>query len=141
MEKIKGCFTVFFEDPFWVGVYEKSYKNKLEVCKITFGAEPKDYEVYRFLLDNFYNLKFSAAIEGDIKNTSTINNPKRLKRKIEKKLLNHTGVGTKSQQALAFQREQNKVVSKQKTREQLESEKQRKFELKQQKKKEKHKGR
>ena len=52
METIKACFTVYFDEPFWVGIYERVYNNKLEVCKVTFGAEPKDYEVYQFLLQN-----------------------------------------------------------------------------------------
>lgn len=40
--------TVLFEDPFWIGLYEREYNGRYEVCKITFGAEPKDYEVYDF---------------------------------------------------------------------------------------------
>ena len=38
--------TVFFDDPFWVGVFERTDGGKLSVCKVTFGAEPKDYEVW-----------------------------------------------------------------------------------------------
>ena len=34
--------TVFFEAPFWVGVFERFEGGTLSVCKITFGAEPKD---------------------------------------------------------------------------------------------------
>lgn len=124
METIKSCFTVYFENPFWVGIYERIYNKKIEVCKVTFGAEPKDYEVYKFLLENTYNLKFSAPIENDTKNLLTINNPKRLKRKIEKQLNACVGVGTKSQQALKLQKEANKIVSKRKAREQIETEKQ-----------------
>ena len=37
--------TVFFEAPFWVGVFERFEGGTLSVCKITFGAEPKDYDV------------------------------------------------------------------------------------------------
>lgn len=36
--------TVFFEAPFWVGVFERFEGGTLSVCKITFGAEPKDYD-------------------------------------------------------------------------------------------------
>ena len=139
MDTIKSCFTVFFEDPFWVGLYERIVNDKLEVCKITFGAEPKDYEVYQFLLTHTYSLQFSKPIESDAKKPTAITNPKRLRRTIEKQL-NNCGIGTKSQQALQRQREANKIVAKQKTRQQIEAEKQRKFELKQKKKKEKHKG-
>ena len=51
------------------------------------------------------------------------------------------GIGTKSQQALKLQREQLKSERKTVSREQREAEKQRQFELKQQKKKEKHRVR
>ena len=34
---------------FWVGVFERVSEGKLSVCKITFGAEPKDYEIYDFV--------------------------------------------------------------------------------------------
>lgn len=37
-----------FEAPFWIGVYERFDEGYYEVCKITFGSEPKDYEVYDF---------------------------------------------------------------------------------------------
>ena len=33
--------TVFFEAPFWVGVFECIEKGKLSVCKVTFGAEQR----------------------------------------------------------------------------------------------------
>lgn len=139
MDTIKSCFTVFFEEPFWVGLYERVTNDKLEVCKVTFGAEPKDYEVYQFLLTHTYSLRFSTPIDNDVKKPTIIKNPKRLKRTIEKQLSN-CGIGTKSQQALQKQHEANKIVAKQKTREQIEAEKQRKFELRQKKKREKHKG-
>ena len=42
--------TVFFEGPFWVGVYEREEGERYEACKITFGAEPRDCEVWDFLL-------------------------------------------------------------------------------------------
>jgi hypothetical protein len=57
-----------------------------------------------------------------------------------KKQMQRAGVGTKSQQALQLQREQFKVERKQKSHEQKLAEAERLFELKQQKKKEKHRG-
>ena len=44
--------TVYFDDPFWAGVFERFEDNKLSVCKVTFGAEPKDYDVWEFVLNN-----------------------------------------------------------------------------------------
>ena len=51
------------------------------------------------------------------------------------------GAGTKSQQALKLQHEQIKTGRKVVSREKKEAEARRQFELKQQKKKEKHRGR
>ena len=131
MDKVSGRLTVFFEEPFWVGVFECISDGKLSVCKITFGAEPKDYEVYDFVLKKYYQLRFSPAVATDVKETGR--NPKRIQREVRKQVQN-TGIGTKSQQALKLQQEQL-------SREQREAEKQRQFELKQQKRKEKHRGR
>ena len=58
-----------------------------------------------------------------------------------KKQLQDTGIGTKSQQALKLQQEQRKQERRVKSREQKLAETKRMFELKQQKKKEKHRGR
>ena len=108
------------------------------MCKVTFGAEPKDYEIYDFVLRNYYQLRFSPAVATDVKETSR--NPKRIQREVRKQVQN-TGIGTRSQQALKLQQEQLKTERKTVSREQRETEKQRQFELKQQKRKEKHRGR
>ena len=112
--------------------------GKLSVCKVTFGAEPKDYEIYDFVLKNYYQLRFSPAVATDVKETGR--SPKRVQREVRKQIQN-TGIGTKSQQALKLQKEQMKTERKTVNREQREAEKQRQFELKQQKRKEKHRGR
>ena len=52
MDKVSIKVTVFFEMPFWVGVFEQISQEKLSVCKVTFKTEPKDYEVYHFILKN-----------------------------------------------------------------------------------------
>ncbi|MDE6213860.1 MAG: YjdF family protein [Lachnospiraceae bacterium] len=138
MSKVSGKLTVFFEEPFWVGVFECVSDGKLSVCKVTFGAEPKDYEIYDFILRNYYRLRFSPAVETEVKEAA--HNPKRVQREMRKQIQN-TGIGTKSQRALKLQQEQLKMERKTVSREQREAEKQRQFELKQQKKKEKHRGR
>ena len=138
MDKVSGRLTVFFEEPFWVGIFECTSEGKLSVCKVTFGAEPKDYEVCDFVLKNYYQLRFSPAVATDVKEAGR--NPKRIQRQVRKQVQN-TGIGTRSQQALKLQREQLKTKRKTVSREQREAEKQRQFELKQQKRKEKHRGR
>ena len=129
---MKASLTVYFEDPFWVGVFERIEDGKLSVCKVTFGAEPKEYEVWDYVLHHF-----SPAIETETRQTA--DNPKRRLRNARKHLEN-TGIGTKSQQALQKQREEMKTERRQVSREEREAEAQRRFEMKQAKKKEKRRG-
>lgn len=138
MDSSSVKLTVFFEEPFWIGVFERIENGKLSVCKVTFGAEPKDYEVWEFVLRYYYQLKFSPSVDVVVKKEVT--NPKRVQREARKQSAS-SGIGTKSQQALQLQREEIKLERKTISREQREAEKQRQFELKQQKRKEKHRGR
>ena len=110
--------TVFFEAPFWVGVFERFEGGTLSVCKVTFGAEPKDYDVFSYVLKNY------ARMQREIRRTSS-----------------GGGVGTKAQQALQLQREEQKLERETRTRKQRDAEKQLKFDRRQQKRKEKHRGR
>ena len=82
-------------------------------------------------------MKFSPAVDTvgkDIKR-----NPKRMQREVRRQM-QETGIGTKSQQALKLQQEQNKQERKIRSKEKKEVEELRMFEIKQQKKREKHKG-
>ena len=93
----KSKLTVFFDGLFWIGIYERIQDGKLEACKITFGAEPKDYEVYGFILKNWHKLRFSPPVDAGEKKEGKMN-PKRMQRNVKKQLEAH-GTGTKSQQA------------------------------------------
>lgn len=135
----KSSLTILFENPFWIGLYERIDGDKYEVCKITFGAEPKDYEVYDFLLKNWHMLKFSPPVKTDRIEERKIN-PKRMQREINSQLKNK-GIGTKAQQALKLQHEQTKIERKTQSREQREAEKERQYALRQEKKKLKQRGR
>jgi len=137
MDIVSGKLTVYFEEPFWVGVFERIESGKLSVAKVTFGAEPKDYEIQEYIQRYYFSLKFSPAVETVVKETKR--NPKRIQREA-KKQMKETGIGTKSQQALKLQQEQNKQERKVRSREKKEADELRMFELKQQKKREKHKG-
>ena len=136
---MKSSLTILFENPFWIGLFERIDGDKYEICKITFGAEPKDYEVYDFLLKNWHKLKFSPPVKTEKIEERKIN-PKRMQREINSQLENK-GIGTKARQALKLQHEQGKLERKVKSREQKEAEKERQFALRQEKKKAKHRGR
>ncbi|MCM1148637.1 MAG: YjdF family protein [Butyricicoccus sp.] len=137
MDTASTTLTVFFEDPFWVGVFERVSDGKLSVCKVTFGAEPKYYEVWDFILKQYSSLQFSPSVQAEVRQRA--DNPKRRQRDA-KKQVQGSGIGTKSQQTLAMQREGMKIIRKQASKEQKEGEKRRQFDLKQQKRKEKHRG-
>ena len=137
MGKVTCNLTVFFEEPFWVGIFERIEDGRLSVSKVTFGAEPKDYEVYEFVLRRRCELRFSPAVEAAVRETAK--NPKRLQRDARRQM-SDMGVGTKSQQALKLQHEQNKQERRAKSREQREAEAEHRFELKRQKKREKRRG-
>ena len=137
MDKASGKLTVYFEELFWVGVFERIEDGKLSVAKVTFGAEPKDYEVQEYIQKYYFSLKFSPAVDTVVKDIKR--NPKRMQREA-KKQMQETGIGTKSQQALKLQQEQNKQERKVRSREKKEADELRMFELKQQKKGEKHRG-
>ena len=137
MDKVSGKLTVYFEEPFWVGIFEHIEDGKLSVAKVTFGAEPNDYEVQEYVQKYYFSLKFSPAVDTVVKDIKR--NPKRIQRET-KKQMQEIGIGTQSQQALKLQQEQNKQERKVRSQEKKEAEKLRMFELKQQKKREKHKG-
>ena len=137
MEKAK--LTILFDPPFWVGLFERERGGRYEACKVTFGAEPKDYDVYTFVLNHYCGLEFSPALAAERTEERTIN-PKRAQR-LAREQTRETGIGTKAQQALQLQREQNKAERRVLSREAREAEEQRRFQLRQEKRKAKHKGR
>jgi hypothetical protein len=53
----------------------------LQVCKITFGAEPKDGELYEFLLRNWNSLQFSRRQKRC--GIGVKHRPKRMQRKLQ----------------------------------------------------------
>ena len=76
-------------------------------------------------------MKFSPAVDTVVRDIKR--NPKRMQREA-KRQMQETGIGTKSQQALKLQQEQNKQERKIRSREKKEAEEQRMFEMNQQKK-------
>lgn len=138
MDRISVAVKVFFEEPFWIGVVERTSEEGLRVCKVTFGAEPKDCQVAEFFLEHYYRLRFSPAVEAVVRVERL--NPKRMQREAHRQV-QEAGIGTKSQQALKLQHERLKTERKASGRERKEADQLRKFMLKQQKKKEKHRGR
>ena len=137
MDEYSGRLTVFFEEPFWVGVFERIEGDELSACKVTFRAEPRDYEVLDYVRRHYGELRFSEPVLREAREKA--DNPKRRQRAAAREM-QPTGVGTKSQQALQAQRELMKTERKKITKAERAAEAQRRFELKQQQKKEKKRG-
>lgn len=130
--------TVYFEDPFWVGIFERTINDEIQVAKVTYGAEPKDYDVYYSYLRSFNKLNFSKPCSIEKHEEKRIN-PKRMQRNINKNL-QVKGIGTKSQEILKKQHEENKIQRAKANKQRKEEREALKFKKKQQKKLEKHKG-
>ena len=133
-----SSITILFDSPFWVGLYERSDGDTYEVCRIVFGAEPKDGEVYEYLLRQWRFLPFSPPVKGGTQRKKA-ENPKRMQREIRKSLQSRS-IGTKAQQALKLQQEQRKTQRREAGRTKREAEQERQYQLRREKAREKHKG-
>ena len=137
MDKISMTLTVYFEEGFWHGLFEQEHAQSYRVCRVTFGAEPSTQELLDFLNRYYHRLQFSPSIRVMREKTKSIS-PKRLQRQAKKEQM--ASRSSKSQEALKLQFEEQKKIARVKRKQQKELAKQRKFELKQQKRLEKHKG-
>lgn len=132
------CLIDFFEHPFWVGVFQRTFDAEISTSKVIFGSEPMDNEIYAQVLSKFNCLEFSPSIKDEKEQLLKIN-PKRMHRQISKQM-QQKGNSTKSQLALSLQMEQRKKISSRLKKERKEQQEQYKFELRMQNKKAKHRG-
>ncbi len=139
MNESSGKLTIFFEDPFWVGMIEETEHLSYRAAKIVFGTEPTDAQVYEYLMTNYGTWRFSNAMLVQQKQTKC-QNPKRLRRRAVKES-DKPFAGTKAQQAVKLQQEANAALRKSLHRQRREEQAQMQYELRQEKKKQKHRGR
>lgn len=139
METAKSKLTVLFDPPFWVGVFERESGGRYEACKLTFGAEPRDAEVWACVLAHYDRLDFSPALAVQRAPDRTVS-PKRAQR-LARRQTQSAGVGTKAQQALQLQREQAGRERRALSREERAAEQERRYRLHQQKRRARHRGR
>lgn len=130
--------TVYFEDPFWVGVAERYCRGRLSAAKVTFGAEPSDQQVWQWVLQRWHTLRFSPAVEAAAPWRAV--SPKRAQRQAARALVQR-GASTKAQQALSAQRELGKQERQARQKERRQALAEEKFLLRRQKRLEKHRGR
>ncbi|WP_124728668.1 YjdF family protein [Staphylospora marina] len=132
--------TVFFNGQFWVGVVEQWDGNRLKAAQYMFGSEPKDEEVLLFVQKNMLPLIAEAKEHVSVFRKEKKANPKRLARQTAKEM-KQKGVSTYAQTAIQREYERRKQERKKSAKERKEALAMKKWEMKVQKKKEKHRGR
>lgn len=137
METISIHLTVLFEEPFWVGLCERRQGGQYEACRIVFGAEPKDYDIYALILRDWYRLRFSPGLAAKAAQARRLS-PKRMQREARRALTR--GPSTKAQQALSAAREAGKAERTARARASREEDAARRLALRREKAREKHKG-
>lgn len=118
MSGIKSRLTVFFEEPFWVGVFEQETDGVIRAARVVFGAQPTDAEVFEFVLRHADRLRYGPPVEGRLSRETA--NPKKRRREAA--------------------REQNRLEKRESSRARHQAEQARRFALRTEKRREKHRG-
>lgn len=137
-------FTIFFDDPFWIGFLEVAEETTLGVARYIFGAEPTPPEVSDFAAHGFVALLREATVAPVRFNEQASagagpRNPKRAMREAAA-ASGERGLSTKAQEALRCQLESRKIERRVESRAEREAFAARKRELRRAKAKAKHRG-
>ncbi|MGE6258267.1 YjdF family protein [Heyndrickxia sporothermodurans] len=133
--------TIYFDGQFWVGIIETLENNKLKAYRYVFGNEPKDVEVLHFVHHQLQSVIWKhsqSGIDIETKLKQKVN-PKRMQRQISKEM-KKIGLTTKAHEAIKQELVEKKQHQQAKERKHKEETIQRKYMLKKQKAKQKHRG-
>lgn len=133
--------TVFYENRYWVGTFERTDKEGYALARYIFGAEPSDSEIHEFVLNHYHELKFGELREFDLQIQRM--NPKRVQREVRRemnKLKETTKPSTFAQDYMREELEKKKKEKKSLSSAEKQMRKEDQFNIKQEKKKEKHRG-
>jgi hypothetical protein len=133
-----AVFTVYFEDPFWVGVLESEDSGRFVVARHVFGSEPSNVELLDFMLYRFAFMPRSWAHADEAQAEKRIRNPKRAAREAMRNI--GRPPSTKAQAALSAAREESKAEGAAISREEKLALCARRFQLRAEKRKRKHDG-
>jgi len=134
---IEATFTIFFEDPFWIGILEENYNNVKYMGKYIFGAEPSNTDLINFYLYNFVNMERVEVNEKIMHNKHY-----GYKKSITKAKRFQKDIGIKQSSKTLFQKafeKEMKLKEKEKRQEEIIDERE-KYEKRLDKKREKKKG-
>ncbi|MBO0452712.1 YjdF family protein [Candidatus Enterococcus murrayae] len=131
--------TIYFDGSFWCGLVEAETDGHYQVIRHVFGAEPKDGDVFEFIFKRLpCLLEQSGTVVAAPKSEKKMN-PKRMQRLINREK-RQPAVSTKAQLAISELREQAKTASKAQRRQRKAAYAEERFQQRQTKKREKHKG-
>ena len=133
--------TIFFEKRFWVGTFERTDKEGYAIARHIFGAEPTDPEVYDFVLNHFQELNFGQPKEFTLSIQRM--NPKRAQREVRwemERIKETSRPSTFAQDYMREELEKKKLEKKKYSSTQKQARKEEQFTLKQEKRKQKHRG-
>jgi hypothetical protein len=133
-----AVFTVFFEDPFWVGILESEDEGRLAAARHVFGAEPSNAELLHFMLYRFADMPRSASRSGTARARGGPLNPKRAAREARRE--QSRPVSTKAQAALSAARSELKSERKASSSEERRELDERRFELRSEKRRRRRAG-
>jgi hypothetical protein len=131
-------FTVFFDDPFWVGVCEKQDEDAYTTARVVFGSEPGEAELYQFVIQHYNEFRFTQPVAsgGPLEKQM---NFKRAQRQARQNM-QARGIGSKAQQAMKTALSEAKQERSASTRDEHQQAAERRYQEQQAKKKEKHRG-
>ena len=131
--------TIYFDGSFWCGLVEAETDGHYQVIRYVFGAEPKDADVFAFIAKHLPRLLDEAGTVAAEKKSEKKINPKRMQRLINREKRQPV-VSTKAQLAISELREQTKTLNKVQKKLRKAQAAEARFQQKQAKKREKHKG-
>lgn len=132
--------TIYFDGSFWCGLVEVEDDGHYQAIRHVFGPEPKDADVWEFVTKCLpHLLKQTGAVATQKKTAEKKLSPKRMQRLINREKRQPV-VSTKAQIAMNEIREQAKAVNKSQKRRKKAEYADKRFQQKQAKKREKHKG-
>jgi hypothetical protein len=137
--------TVLFQAPFWVAIVEREDDGRYAIAREVFGGEPSHAELREWVLRGFRRLVFteiagaSNADEARKVAAGPRRNPKRAQREAACAAAER-GVGTRAEAALKAALELRKQERCETTKAEREAEAMRRWALRREKRKEKHRG-
>ena len=131
--------NVFFEDPWWVGLFTLTDGDTPKYCRVVFGKQPLDTELFQFINTKFYGLEFSDSIPI-LLDDNLSKNPQKRQRQISKQLHDKSRPNASYDAIKEIITQTKKETRYDELRQKRAQQKILLFKLKQQKRKEKHKG-